>query len=55
MREDYLTAHRRLLRKARAAGVRVVLGSDAHAPADQGRAFDVALALLDECGIEIVP
>jgi len=50
-RAAYLTANRRLLRKAGAAGVRVVVGSDAHAPQDQGRGFDEAAALLEECGI----
>lgn len=52
-RTIYLEAHRRLLRKAVANGVQVVLGSDAHAPADQGRGFDLALAILQECGVEI--
>ena len=45
-RGDYLNAHRRLLCKANTVGVRVVLGSDAHAPADQGRGFDAAFELL---------
>ena len=52
-RSTYLSAHRRLLRKAKAGGVRVVLGSDAHAPADQGRGFETALELITECGIKI--
>jgi histidinol-phosphatase (PHP family) len=52
IRSTYRSAHRRLLRKAKAIGVRIVLGSDAHAPGDQGRGFDVALELINECGIE---
>lgn len=47
----YLEAHRRLLRKAKAKGVQVAIGSDAHSPKDQGNAFEVVLKLLDDCGI----
>jgi HisJ family histidinol phosphate phosphatase len=54
-RHDYLAAYRRLLKKAAAGGVRVAVGSDAHAPSDQGRGFDEALALLDESAVLIVP
>jgi HisJ family histidinol phosphate phosphatase len=48
LRSDYVAAHRRLLQKAEKKGVRVVLGSDAHRPADQGVAFDVAVELMLE-------
>ncbi len=54
-KERYLAAHRRLLRKCKARNVGVAIGSDAHSPKDQGRAFNTILALLDECEInEIV-
>jgi HisJ family histidinol phosphate phosphatase len=43
----YLAANQRLLCKAKAQRVRVALGSDAHAPADQGGAFETARELLD--------
>lgn len=49
--ERYRTAYLRLLRKAKAKGVMVAVGSDAHSPRDQGGAFDVLLALLDEADI----
>jgi HisJ family histidinol phosphate phosphatase len=49
--ERYRTAHLRLLRKAKAKGVSIAVGSDAHSPKDQGRAFDAVLALLDEAEI----
>ncbi len=47
----YRNAHLRLLRKAKAAGVMIAVGSDAHSPKDQGRAFDSVLALLDEADV----
>jgi HisJ family histidinol phosphate phosphatase len=47
----YLDAYRRLLRKAKAKGVPVAIGSDAHSPKDQGGAFEAVLRLLDDCGI----
>jgi HisJ family histidinol phosphate phosphatase len=51
----YLDANRRFLRKAKERGVGIAVGSDAHSPKDQGGAFDVVLALLDELEInEIV-
>jgi len=50
--ERYREAHRRLLRKAKAAGVGVAIGSDAHSPADQGRAFDIAIRLLADAKID---
>jgi len=49
--ERFRSAHLRLLRKAKAKGVAVAVGSDAHSPKDQGRAFDAVLALLDEAEI----
>jgi HisJ family histidinol phosphate phosphatase len=49
--ERYRTAYLRLLGKAKAKGVMVAVGSDAHSPKDQGRAFETVLALLDEAGI----
>jgi HisJ family histidinol phosphate phosphatase len=49
--ERYRTAHLRLLAKAKAKGVAIAVGSDAHSPKDQGRAFDAVLALLDEAEI----
>ena len=48
--EAYLRVHRRLLEKAKRAGVRIALGSDAHQPNDQGRGLDVALELVTGCG-----
>lgn len=54
-RDAYLAANRRLLHKAKAAGLRVVVGSDAHAPDDQGRGFEYAVDLLRESGIEPAP
>ncbi len=47
----YLEANRRLLRKAKAKGVGIAVGSAAHSPKDQGGAFDAILQLLDECDI----
>ena len=47
----YRAAHLRLLRKAKALGVMIAVGSDAHSPKDQGGAFDTVLALLDEAEI----
>ncbi|MGP6190767.1 MAG: hypothetical protein ACLPSH_11950 [Vulcanimicrobiaceae bacterium] len=41
----------RLLRKAKAQGVVIAVGSDAHSPRDQGSAFDQVLALLDAAEI----
>ncbi len=50
-REAYRRANVRLLRKAKAAGVGIAVGSDAHSPRDQGEAFDHVLAALDEAEI----
>jgi HisJ family histidinol phosphate phosphatase len=47
----YLAAHRRLLAKCKAKNVGIAIGSDAHSPKDQGGAFEIVLALLDECDI----
>ncbi|GAC1300599.1 MAG: hypothetical protein NVSMB19_07420 [Vulcanimicrobiaceae bacterium] len=47
----YRNAHVRLLRKAKAAGVMIAVGSDAHSPKDQGHAFDTVLDVLDEAEI----
>jgi len=49
--EKFRTAHLRLMRKAKAKGVMVAVGSDAHSPRDQGGAFEAVLALLDEADI----
>ena len=54
-KERYLAANRRLLRKAKERGVGIAIGSDAHSPRDQSRAFETVLAVLDELDInEIV-
>jgi HisJ family histidinol phosphate phosphatase len=50
----YREANARLLKKAKAAGVLVAVGSDAHSPRDQGRAFQIVLEMLDEAGINEV-
>jgi histidinol phosphatase-like PHP family hydrolase len=44
-------AHLRLLKKAKAAGVMVAAGSDAHSPRDQGGGFETILELLDAAEI----
>jgi HisJ family histidinol phosphate phosphatase len=49
--EKHREANLRLLRKAKAKGVMVAVGSDAHSPKDQGRGFDQVLALLDRAEI----
>ncbi len=49
--KKYLEANARLARKARARGVGIAIGSDAHSPKDQGNAFDTVLTLLDEAKI----
>ena len=53
-RKKYLEANARLLRKAKARGVGIAVGSDAHSPKDQGNAFDVVLKMLDEAKINEV-
>ncbi|MHB8177001.1 MAG: PHP domain-containing protein [Vulcanimicrobiaceae bacterium] len=50
-KQRYRQANLRLLKKAAAAGVGIAIGSGAHSPKDQGAAFDVALAMLDECEV----
>jgi HisJ family histidinol phosphate phosphatase len=50
-KKKYLEANARLIRKAKARGVGIAIGSDAHSPKDQGNAFDVVLALLDDAHI----
>ena len=49
--KKFRTVHLRLMRKAKARGVTIAVGSDAHSPKDQGAAFDQILALLDEADI----
>jgi HisJ family histidinol phosphate phosphatase len=54
-KKKYLDANARLIRKAKARGVGIAIGSDAHSPKDQGNAFDLVLKLLDDAKInEIV-
>jgi HisJ family histidinol phosphate phosphatase len=50
-RKKYLEANARLIRKAKARGVGIAIGSDAHSPKDQGNAFDVVIKLLDDARI----
>jgi len=49
--QRYRDANRRLLKKAKAKGVEVAVGSDAHSPKDQGATFETVLELLDEAEI----
>lgn len=51
LKKRYLEANSRLARKAKARGVGIAIGSDAHSPKDQGNAFDVILRLLDDAKI----
>jgi HisJ family histidinol phosphate phosphatase len=53
-KKKYLEANARLIRKAKARGVGIAIGSDAHSPKDQGNAFDVVLKLLDEARVNEV-
>ncbi len=54
-KQRYRDANMRLMRKAKAKGVGIAVGSDAHSPKDQGGAFEDVLQMLDECEInEIV-
>jgi HisJ family histidinol phosphate phosphatase len=54
-RRKYRNANLRLLKKAKARGIGIAVGSDAHSPKDQGGGFETALELLDKAGInEIV-
>ncbi len=52
--KKYLEANARLVRKAKARGVGIAIGSDAHSPKDQGNGFDVILKLLDDARINEV-
>lgn len=51
LKERYLAANLRLLKKAKARGIGIAVGSDAHSPRDQGAGFDRILRLLDEAEI----
>jgi HisJ family histidinol phosphate phosphatase len=53
-KKKYIEANARLIRKAKARGVGIAVGSDAHSPKDQGNAFDVILGLLDDARINEV-
>ncbi|HEX3670357.1 MAG TPA: hypothetical protein VHT92_01500 [Candidatus Cybelea sp.] len=53
-KKKYLEANSRLVRKAKARGVGIAIGSDAHSPKDQGNGFDVILKLLDDAHINEV-
>jgi HisJ family histidinol phosphate phosphatase len=54
-KKKYLDANARLIRKAKARGVGIAIGSDAHSPKDQGNAFDIVLKMLDDARVnEIV-
>jgi HisJ family histidinol phosphate phosphatase len=50
-KQRYLEANARLVRKARALGVGIAVGSGAHSPKDQGNGFDAALKILDDAGV----
>ncbi|MDQ6827037.1 MAG: PHP domain-containing protein [Candidatus Eremiobacteraeota bacterium] len=50
-KKKFLEANLRLLKKAKAKGVGIAVGSDAHSPKDQGAAFDQALELLDKADV----
>ncbi|MBV9277621.1 MAG: hypothetical protein JOZ97_05230, partial [Candidatus Eremiobacteraeota bacterium] len=51
LKKKFLDANRRLIRKAKAKGVAIAIGSDAHSPKDQGGGFAQILKLLDEARI----
>jgi HisJ family histidinol phosphate phosphatase len=53
-RKKWMDANARLIRKAKARGVGIAIGSDAHSPKDQGNAFDVVLKMLDDAKINEV-
>ena len=50
-RQRYFDVHLRLLEKAKARGVAISVGSDAHSPRDQGNGFDAVLQMLDAAEI----
>ena len=54
LRQKYIDAISRLMRKALAKGVGIALGSAAHSPKDQGNGFEIVLPLLDEFKINEV-
>ncbi|MBD5635702.1 MAG: hypothetical protein IAI49_14620 [Candidatus Eremiobacteraeota bacterium] len=49
--DKFRAVHLRLMRKAKAKGVMIAVGSDAHSPRDQGSAFETILEMLDEAEI----
>ena len=51
LKDRYLAANMRFLRKAKERGVQIAIGSDAHSPKDQGGAFDVVLHVVDQLDI----
>jgi HisJ family histidinol phosphate phosphatase len=53
-KKKYLESNARLIRKAKARGVGIAVGSDAHSPKDQGNGFDVVLKLLDDAKVNEV-
>ncbi len=50
-KQKYRESLVRLLKKAKAKGVGIAAGSDAHSPKDQGGGFEIILKLLDEAKI----
>jgi HisJ family histidinol phosphate phosphatase len=50
-RAKFIAANTRLLKKAKAAGVPITVGADAHSPRDQGNAYDVVLRMLDDADV----
>ncbi len=50
-KEQYRIANMRLMRKAKAKGVGIAIGSDAHSPKDQGNGFAEILKMLDDAEI----
>lgn len=53
-RKKWMDANARLIRKAKARGVGLAIGSDAHSPKDQANAFDVVLKMLDDAKVNEV-
>jgi len=47
----FRSVHMRMMGKAKALGVTIAVGSDAHSPKDQGAGFEEVLAMLDEAEI----
>ncbi len=50
-RAKLIDAYKRLMRKAKAKGVGIAIGSDAHSPRDQGGGFETILQMLDDCDV----